>query len=259
MTLDHREGHLDKLRSALSIVTYPIHMLADIPSRPFAWLGEALTPTEDLQDELERLRTQQLILRNQLQKMIAIETENRRLRELFNASLRLTDKTLVAEIISVDLDPFAQKVIINKGSLEGVYPGQSILDAEGVLGQIIYAEPYTSVAMLISDPNHAIPVQVNRNGLRAIAVGTGSADELDIPYILNNADIQVGDQLLTSGLGGRFPQGYPVGIITYIEKKPGEPYALIKAKPTALLDRSREVLLVQPANRHQAATTGTQQ
>jgi rod shape-determining protein MreC len=142
------------------------------------------------------------------------------------------------------MEPFTRKIVINKGSADNVYRGQPLLDAEGVMGQIIHVAPFSSTAMLLTDPNHAIPVHVNRNGLRAIALGTGAPDVLDIPYLPNSADIEEGDLLTSSGLGGRFPRDYPVAKVTTVVKDPSKPYAVVKAKPTALLETSREVLLV---------------
>jgi rod shape-determining protein MreC len=153
----------------------------------------------------------------------------------------------------VDFDPFSQDIVINKGSQQGVVVGQPIVDAEGVMGQVVHVAPYTSTAMLITDPSHAIPVADNRNGLRAIAMGTGSADRLDIPHLPLNADIKEGDLLVTSGLGGRFPPGYPVAIVEKVERNPGQAFSDVTARPTAHLEQSREVLLVWTPPVEQAA------
>ena len=250
MTLDHRQNHLEKVRAALSLVVYPLQVIVDMPRTPIQWASDSLTPRSDLESEVERLRTQELLLKAQLQKLISLETENRRLRQLSQAARRLSDEMMIAELMSVDLDPFSRHIIINKGSTDHVYQGQAVLDAEGVMGQVVHVSPFNSDVMLITDPSHAVPVQVNRNGLRTLAVGTGSSEELSVPYIPNNADIQVGDLLVTSGLGGRFPSGYPVARITNIEIDLNEPYAHVTAVPAALMDRSREVLLVKTASAH---------
>jgi len=250
MTLDHRQNHLEKVRAALSLVVYPLQLIVDMPRTPIEWASDSLTPRSDLEDEVERLRTQELLLKAQLQKLISLETENRRLRQLSQAARRLSDEMMIAETMSVDLDPFSRQIVINKGSMDHVYQGQAVLDAEGVMGQVVHVGPLNSDVMLITDPSHAVPVQVNRNGLRTLALGTGSSEELNIPYIPNNADIKIGDLLVTSGLGGRFPAGYPVGRITNIEIDLNEPYAHVTAAPAALMNRSREVLLVKTAKAH---------
>jgi hypothetical protein len=144
----------------------------------------------------------------------------------------------------VDLEPFTKQIVINKGTYDGVFLGQPLLDADGVMGQIVHIGLFTSTAMMITDPSHAIPVQVNRNGLRAILVGTGSPDLMEVPFLANSTDIAVGDLLTSSGLGGKFPPDYPVATVISVKKDPAKPYAVITAKPTAQLERSREVLLV---------------
>jgi rod shape-determining protein MreC len=183
-----------------------------------------------------------------LLKLAALEEENIRLRELLDSSFEVGEKRLIAELMSVNLDPYKHQIKINKGELDDIYPGQPLLDAKGVMGQIVHAGPYTSTAVLITDPSHAIPVQVNRNGLRSIALGSGTINRLDLPYIPNNADIQPGDLLITSGLGGHFPPGYPVAIVDAVQHDPGRTFSQVVATPLAHLNRSREVLLVWPGD-----------
>ena len=151
---------------------------------------------------------------------------------------------LIAQILAVDLDPFSRRIVINKGTQDGVGVGQSLIDSNGIMGQIVTAGPVSSNALLITDPSHAMPVQVNRNGLRSVAVGTGTVNLLELTHIPNNADIRVGDLLVTSGLGGRFPSGYPVGRIVSVERDSGQPFARVNLTPSARLARNREVLLV---------------
>jgi rod shape-determining protein MreC len=176
-----------------------------------------------------------------------------RLRELLDSSIKIHDRVLIAEVLRVEMDPLKRQIIINKGTRHHAFIGQTIIDALGVVGQIIHVSPLTSTVMLITNPDHAIPVQVNRNGLRTIALGTGSIDRLDLPHIPNNADIRVGDLLVTSGLGGRFPPGYPVADVTVVEQDPGNTFSNVAAQARAALDRSREVLLVWPAEPHAPA------
>lgn len=252
MTIDHRQHHLDALRSSISVGLYPVQFLIDLPSTAGDWLQESFSSRRTLQEENARLHAQHLLLRARLQKFEALEAENLRLRELLDSSFKASDRVLIAELMSVDLDPYRHEVLLNKGTAHKVYVGQPLLDAFGVMGQIVETTPYTSTAMLITDPAHAIPVQVNRNGLRSIVVGTGSLQELSLPYIPNSADIHAGDLLITSGLGGRFPPGYPVAEVVNVTVDPGHAFAQITAHPLSHLDRSREVLLVWPPAPKQA-------
>lgn len=245
MTVDHRQHHLESVRAVLSLAVSPLQYLLGLPIGAGHWLGDALTSRESMQEENAQLRSQQLLQSARLQKMAALEAENSRLRALLDSSFKVGERVLVAELLEVDFDPFSQEIVINKGSHHGVVDGQPIVDAEGVMGQVVHVAPFTSAAMLITDPSHAIPVAVNRNGLRAIAMGTGSADRLDIPHLPLNADIQEGDLLVTSGLGGRFPPGYPVAVVEKVARNSGQSFAEVTARPTAHLEQSREVLLVR--------------
>jgi rod shape-determining protein MreC len=244
LILDHRYHHLQQLRSALAFVTYPLHYLADLPFNASRWLSEATSTREQLQTDNHDLREENLRLRAELQKYEALQAENMRLRDLVDSSFKVGDRVLVAELSSVDLDPYKQQVIINKGAISGVFEGQPVLDAHAVMGQVISVTPLLSTVLLITDTSHALPVQVLRNGLRTIALGTGRIDELRLPYLPTNSDIREGDLLVTSGLGGKFPPGYPVATVTRIDRSPDAPFSTIIAEPSAHLDRSREVLLV---------------
>lgn len=244
LVLDHRFHHLEQLRSTLAFLTYPLHFVADLPFTASRWLQETTSTREQLQGENRELREQNLRLLAELQKYESLQAENMRLRDLLDSSFKIGDRVLVAELSSVDLDPYKQQVIINKGSASGVFPGQPVLDAQAVMGQVISTTPFSSTVLLITDTSHALPVQVLRNGLRTIAVGTGRIDELKLPYLPTNSDIVEGDLLVTSGLGGKFPPGYPVAAVTRIDRSPDEPFSSVQAEPRAHLDRSREVLLV---------------
>jgi len=244
MTLDHRQQHFGNIRGALSVVIYPLQQLVNIPVNLGLWVTGSFTDRAELLEENTNLRMQQTILKTQLQKFSAIEAENSRLRELFKASKRISDRVLIGEILAVALDRFTRQIVINKGSNFEVYNGQPILDADGVMGQVIHVGPFSSTAMLITDPNHAIPVELNRNGYRAIAIGTGKIGFLELTNIPNSADIVIGDLLVTSGLGGRFPPGYPVGKISSVDTDVSQSYAKVTVTPSANLDRGREVMLV---------------
>ena len=248
MVVDHKEHHVESIRKAISVVIYPIQYLVNLPVAVANWMGESVSSRETLQEENERLRIQHLLFKAQLQKLAALQVENVRLRELLQSSRKVGENVLIAELLAVDLDPFSRQIVINKGTNDNTYIGQPVLDAEGIMGQIVHAGPFSSTAMLITDANHAIPVHVNRNGLRAIALGTGAPDVLEIPYLPISADVVVGDLLTSSGLGGRFPRDYPVARITQVTRNPTQSYATVTAEPIALLERSREVLLVWPGD-----------
>lgn len=256
MTVDHRFHHLEALRSTLSVVVYPLRYVVNLPAELGDWASGTFSTRETLQDDNRSLHTRNLLLRAQLQRMDALEAENTRLRELLRSSKKVGERVLVAELLAVDTDPFTRLIVLNKGSRDQVYPGQPLVDAEGVMGQVVHVGPFTSTAMLITDPSHATPVLVNRNGLRAIAVGNGASGKLDLPHLPNNADIKPGDLLVTSGLGGVFPPGYPVGRVTKVDVDPSLPFAHIEAEPAAHLERSREVLLVWTSHKRPRPKAG---
>ncbi len=244
LVMDHRYHHLQDLRSALAFITYPLQYMADLPFSASEWLSTTTSSRDTLLEQNELLREQNLRLRAELQKYESLQAENMRLRDLVDSSFKVGDRVLVAELSSVDLDPYKQQVIINKGGTSGVFEGQPVLDAHAVMGQVTSVTPLSSTVLLITDSSHALPVQVLRNGLRTIAVGTGRIDELRLPYLPTNSDIVEGDLLVTSGLGGKFPPGYPVATVTRIDRSPDAPFSTVLAQPRAHLDRSREVLLV---------------
>jgi len=244
MTVDHRWHSLELARSAISGVLYPLQYTIDLPIRLFYWADESLSSQQTLLEKNREFEARHLENRVQLQKLDIIEKENERLRKLLGAIPKTTERLLISEIINVDLDPYRQLILLNKGSKHDVYQGQPIIDAQGVMGQVVHVGPLSSTAMLITDASHAIPVQVNRTGLRAIAFGSGQIDLLNLRHLPHNVDIKEGDLLITSGLGDTFPPNFPVAIISKVERPAGEPFATIEAKPHALLDKSREVLLV---------------
>ena len=245
MTADHRWQHLASMRGVVeTYVIYPLRYLVNVPADFASWVDNKLSSHSDLLQENRDLKEQQLRAQVSLQKLSILEKENERLRKMLSARPKVGELVLVAELLSIDLDPYKQQVVLNKGTKHEVYIGQPIIDAWGVMGQVIHTGQYSSTAMLISDPSHAIPVQVNRNGLRSTAFGTGRAGQLELRYIPHNAEIEIGDLIVTSGLGDRFPPNYPVGRITEIDRPAGETFASVVAEPVAHLDRSREVLLV---------------
>ena len=244
MYLDHREHHLDVLRRTIGAAVYPVRLAVDAPTRLWDWLGQSTTSRNELELELGRLEAEKLLTHARLQRLTALEAENARLRALLEARSRVRDEIRVAEILAVDANPYEHNLVIGIGSRDGVYDGQAIVDANGVVGQVIRTGVMTAQAVLISDTDHALPVEVNRNGLRTIAVGTGQIDRLDLPFLPNNADIRAGDLLVTSGLGGAFPAGYPVAVVNAVTRIPQEPFANVTATPEAALDQVREVMLI---------------
>jgi len=226
------------------MVTTPFYWLADMPKRASIWSEESLVSRRTLLEQNAGQRIELLILKGKLQKLASMAAENVRLRELLNSSTVLDSSVLVAELISISADPRSHRIVLNKGTRDGVYIGQAVLDSEGLMGQIIDVGPNISRALLISDSSHAIPVQINRNGVRSVATGTGLLHELELRYVAATTDIVVGDLLVSSGLGRRFPVGYPVADITEVTLDPGQPFATVKAMPRAQLNRSRHVLLV---------------
>ncbi len=244
MVVDHRESHLERVRQVLSVAVHPIRVLVDLPVAAWESASHSLTARRELLEENERLRREQLNANFQLQRLATLETENARLRELLDSPAALDHRVLVAEILAVDLDPYRQRFNLNRGLANGVFVGQALLDANGVVGQIVEVGPFTAEAMAITDADHALPVRVNRNGLRTVAIGTGDNNRLRLPYLTNSADIEVGDLLVSSGLGGVFPLGYPVAHVLEVRLRPGQSFADVIAEPVSALDRDREVLLV---------------
>ncbi|MEO1246180.1 MAG: rod shape-determining protein MreC [Pseudomonadota bacterium] len=244
MLADTRTQHLDTVRQALGAAVYPLRLIVDAPARLFAWAGSSTVDRDTLERENRRLKSERLLIEAELQQLTALESENARLRDLLDARDRVRSKVRVAEIMSVDANPYRHTLMINVGTAEGAYDGQAVIDADGVIGQLIDPGLKTSQAVLISDPGHAIPVEVNRNGLRTIAFGTGEIDVLDLPFLPNNADIESGDLLVTSGLGGKFPPGYPVAVVSAVTRIPQEPFADVNAVPAATLNQVREIMLI---------------
>ena len=247
MFYDHQRGHLAKVHAALSTVVYPIQEAVNAPYVLANWAGEQLAAHSTLVRENAAMQRRLLADSAQLQQLAALEQENTRLRALLQAGARVNGQVMAATLLAVDMDAFRHVITIDKGTRAGVFDGQTLLDAHGIIGQIIRTDPWSSEAALITDPNQAIPVQINRTGLRTLAIGTADVNKLSLPYLANNADVQVGDLLVTSGLGGRYPPGYPVAIVTRVQHDPAQPFANVSAKPVAELDRGHTVLLFFPS------------
>ncbi len=257
--LDSRLDYFKPVRSALATVVYPIQVTASMPTSLIDWIEEFFQDRDQLREEMTALQASNMLQNIRLQKMQALERENMRLRELLGSSFRLQERVQVAELLTVDLDPFSQQVVIDKGKNYGVYVGQAVLDAKGVMGQVTETSSLSSRVVLLTDPSHSIPVQLNRNGLRAVVTGRGLGEKLQMDFLPHNADVRVGDLLVTSGLGGRFPVGYPVGEVITVNFPQGKAFADIKVEPAASLSTSREVMLVLPGEKIQAQPASTLQ
>ena len=244
MLVDARFDVLKPVRSGMGMVLTPLYWLGDLPVRAWSNTQQIFSSRTDLLAENEQLRSETLLMQRRLQKLATLTEQNVRLRELLNSSALIDDRVLVAELIGVDPNAHTHRVLINKGSRSGVTLGQPVLDARGVMGQVIEVMPFTSRVLLLTDTNHSIPVKINRNGLRAIASGTGDVDAIELRYVTDSADVREGDLLVTSGMGQRFPVGYPVAIISEVQRNTGQPFARIQALPAASLTRSRYLLLV---------------
>ncbi|GAA3570498.1 MAG: rod shape-determining protein MreC [Pseudomonadales bacterium] len=239
-----RFERVEQVRSTIATGLAPVYWLGNAPSQFQDWVAGLMTTREDLLEENDALKARLLILERRALKYAALAAENNELRQLMNSSELLDDRVVVAEIVSVSPDPFSHEVVINKGSRDGLSAGQAILDAHGLMGQVVQTSSFTSRVLLISDSSHAVPVEVVRNGLRAILLGNGDIDALELVHVPDTADVREGDLLVSSGLGGRFPKGYPVAEVSGIHKDPGEPFVQIDARPKAELSRSEMVLVV---------------
>ncbi len=244
MVADHRQHHLAVIRDWMSVAVYPFQWAVQAPLAAWTATREAFASRSRIEADNVRLASDNLVLRLKLMRFESLEQENQRLRAARESSARIVQRTLVAEIVRIDLDPFRQRVLVNKGTRDGVFRGQAALDANGIFGQVTRAGPVSAEVILISDPEHAIPVQVNRTGARTIALGTGRSGLLSLPYLPQNADVVDGDLLVSSGLGGVYPPGYPVARVTTVGRDPGRPLLAVEAEPLAGLDRDPEILLV---------------
>jgi rod shape-determining protein MreC len=237
------DTRLRPVREWTSRALAPLVWLTTIP-RATVDLGEHFRSREDLLAENQALRQKQLELDGRVLRMDALEAENERIRELLSSAASLQTRVLIAEVLEVSQGAYSNQIWLNKGERDGVYKGQALVDANGIMGQVIRVNPANCVALLITDPDSGTPVEVNRTGLQTVALGMGDGQALNLKYLPSNADIKVGDLLVTSGLGGRYPAGYPVGKIAELRQPAGEPFMEAKAFPTAKLNQSRQVLLV---------------
>lgn len=243
MMVDHAHDSLAPVRSTLAVAMQPLQIAAQLPGEFTAYLGHYFDRGELISDN-EALSQKVLLLKVRLQRLAALEAENERIRALLASASSLDQNVLIARILSVTPDPYRHYIKLNKGSADGVFVGQALIDANGIMGQVTDVTPLGARAILITDANHGIPVEINRTGLQTIAQGTGKSDQLRLPFLANNSDVDAGDLLVSSGLGGRYPAGYPVAKVTRVKHQPGDEFLDVIAEPSAHLNRGREVLLV---------------
>ena len=246
MLIDHRTQQLEKFRNILQTVVYPIMFVSTIPREIFRGLTGSMEKSENLQSDNESLRQENLLLRSRLEKLHSLEADNRRLKRLLGQSEQIAERVLLAELVEVSLEPYTQKISLNKGSRDDVYVGQPVINGDGVIGQVVHTSQFQSTVTLLTDPSSAVPVMVMRNGLRGVLFGTGVRNRLAMPYLTADADILIGDLLISSGMGGRFPTGYPVATVTDVKQQPSDEFLTINTLPVTQLDHGREVLLIWP-------------
>jgi len=244
VVIDWQTSSIKHLYQSFNNAALPFHWISDVPGKIGNFTSNLFTGGSELVAENEELAAELLVYQGKVQRMANLTAENMRLRNLLNATELLQDRVLVAELIGVNSDPLSHVITINRGAVDGVFSGQPVIDSDGLMGQIDEVYDNHSRVLLITDSRHALPVEVARNGLRAIAEGIGDYRQLRLRHISHTQDLKAGDTLVSSGLGGRYPKGYPVGMITEVVKNPGENFVAVTVEPAAQVDRSRHLLLV---------------
>lgn len=247
MVFDHRSVSFHRFRTKLAVIAVPIQQLVNTPIKIFHWLGTSVVAQRHLLDENARLRAHELLLQSKLQKLLALERENAQLRELLKSTVEIPGHVVVAQLLAVDLDPSLHQFVVDKGVRDHIYVGQPVLDAYGVLGQVIDVGLLTSKILLVTDTRFAIPVQNYRNGIRAIAVGLGEQGKLALINVPETSDIKDGDLFVTSGLGLHYPVGYPVGVVSNRYDVRGGKFLTVILTPSAHLDQTQQVLMAWPS------------
>lgn len=241
---DHKMASFESLRGYLQSLVSPLQYLANTPKQAMTWASENITTRQQLMSENQKYRHNELRYHEQTMRLDIIKQENERLRSLLASPLRRELKKMVAEVLSVDSDPYSHQVVINRGAGDGVYEGQPVLDALGIVGQILHVGQNTSRVILITDISHAVPVRIKRNGLRLLASGSGQIERLNHNFVSQSADIKTGDVLVTSGLGGKYPEGYPVSTVSFVSNDESREFVRVYSTPIAQIDRLRYLLLL---------------
>ena len=248
LVLDLRMGAMQQVRMVLNSIVSPVQYLAAVPEQLLQRSYSSVQSRSALQRENTELQEEMLELRGRVQRFDFLAQENQRLRNLLASEAQLESSRMVAEVIAVDSDPFSQQVVINKGLLHGVFLGQPVIDDQGIVGQVSSVGASTARVILISDQSHGIPTRSERSGIRVVAQGVGETERLELMHVPHSTDLEVGEMLFTSALGGVFPEGYPVAVITRVRRDESFPFAQVEARPVAQLDRIRMVLLLWPAD-----------
>lgn len=256
MTLDHQGRYVDRLHDFAWRAFEPVLIAAEAPFSLGRDLGESLESRRELLRRIERLQRQRDLDRARLALLEDLRDDNAELRDLISASQRLEPEFLAAELMGIDLNPWSHRVLVNRGRLDGLRPGQPVMASRGVVGQVDRAGRRSAAVILISDPDHALPVRVQRTGLRTVAYGSGHIQRLRLSDLPMNVDLQAGDRLVTSGLGDTFPPGLPVAEVEGVERPTGEAFATARARPLARLDRARHVLVIRDRARRAASAEG---
>lgn len=252
---DYKLQSFDLVRGYLQSFVSPLQYLANAPKQAMNWVAENMVTRRQLMDENQRYRINEIQLKEQLLQLDIVKSENERLRALLSSPVRQEMKKMSAEILSVDSDPYSHQVLINRGANEGVYEGQPVLHDKGIVGQVLHVGANSSRVLLISDLKHAIPVRVKRNGIRLIASGTGQIDRLELNHVPPSSDIKTGDELISSGLGGVFPEGYPVATVSFVSQGGASQFVQVSSKPVAEIDRLRYLLLLWPEKKDAFSST----
>jgi rod shape-determining protein MreC len=247
---DHKLGSFDTARGYLQSLVSPLQYMANTPKQLMTWASENLTTRRHLVLENQQYKINELKFSQQLQELNIVKQENNRLRTLLASPLRSNIKKMVAEIISVNNDPYSHQIVINRGANDGVYEGQPVVDEQGIVGQILHVGTTSSRVLLITDLSHAIPVRIERNGVRLVATGSGRLDRLIHNFVPHSTDVHIGDLLVTSGLGGKFPEDYPVSRVISVNQDESRPFARVMSEPVAQIDRIRYLLLLWPSKKH---------
>jgi rod shape-determining protein MreC len=244
MFFDHKMASFETARGYLQSLVSPLQYMANAPKQMMTWASENIVIRRQLMTENQNFRENELFFHEQALQLNIVRKENERLRSLLSSPVKGEIKKMFAEILSVDGDPYSHQVVINRGANDGVYEGQPVLDEKGIVGQILHVGGSSSRVILISDISHAIPVRVQRNGLRLIASGSGQIDRLIHNFVPHSADVKQGDLLVTSGLGGKYPEGYPVSRVVLVRTDESREFATIYSQPVAQIDRLRYMLLL---------------
>jgi len=246
--LDHRGGWLHQARREAGLAAQPLWWVAGLPGKLGTRLQDDAATLTQLTAENRRLRDELLVSNARLTRLSAAVADNVQLRALLNAAGNRGLDVQLAAVLNIDLDPTRQRLVLDAGANDGVYVGQPVIDAGGLLGQIVQVMPAYSTVLLLTDPDHAVPVMVQRNGVRMLAFGNGRSDQLQLMNVPLNADIKDGDVVVTSGLGGRFPPGFPVGKVIDLHADDSRTFLVGELTPAAHLDRGRNVLLLKAAD-----------